>query len=160
MTIADIEQAIIERLKAKTQGLLIEGFPEKPSEYKLMHSKGALLVSYAGSQFSETKSTDIIYQERRVEFDITVAMKHLRNHEGAYAYLDAVRIALTGYRIAGCSKMYPTKEGFLSIENGIWQYSITFAMTMPAIEIDEDEQLPLLKKITTVDDYGETEVSK
>lgn len=160
MTIADIEQTIIERLRAKTQGLLIEGFPEKPSEYKLMHPKGALLVSYAGSTFSEPKPTDIVFQERKVEFDITVAMRHLRNHEGAYAYLDAVRIALTGYRIAGCSKMYPAKEEFLNEDNGIWQYAMTFAMTIPAIEIDEDEQLPLLTKITTVDDYGETEVSK
>ncbi len=160
MTIADIEQAIIDRLKAKITGLAIEGFPEKQSEYKLMHPKGALLVSYAGSTFSEPKPTDIVFQERKVEFDITVAMRHLRDHEGAYAHLDAVRITLTGYRIAGCSKMHPTKEEFLNEDAGIWQYRMTFAMTMPAIEIDEDEQLPLLTKITTVDDYGETEVSK
>jgi hypothetical protein len=160
VTIADIEQAIIERLRVKIQGLLIEGFPEKPSEYKLLHPKGALLVSYAGSTFSEPKPTDIVFQERKVEFDITVAMRHLRSHEGAYAYLDAVRIALAGFRIAGCSKMYPTKESFLSEDSNIWQYVMTFAMTMPAIEIDEDEQLPLLTKITTVDDYGKTEVSK
>jgi hypothetical protein len=37
---------------------------------------------------------------------------------------------------------------------------MTFAMTTPAIEIDEDEQLPLLKKITTVDDYGTTITEK
>ena len=160
MTIAGIEQAIITRLRAKIQGLLIEGFPEKPSEYKLMHPKGALLVSYAGSTFSEPKSTDIVYQERKVEFDITIAMRHLRKPEGAYSHLDAVRIALTGHRIAGCSKMYPTKEGFLSEDNGVWQYVMTFAMTMPAIEIDEAEQLPLLKKIRTVDGYGTTEVPR
>jgi hypothetical protein len=160
MTIADIENAIITRLRSRITGLQIEGFPEKPSEYKLLHPKGALLVSYAGSTFSEPKPTDIVFQERKVEFDITVAMRHLRSHEGAYAYLDAVRIALTGYRIAGCSKMYPTKEEFLSEDSGVWQYAMTFAMTMPSIEIDEDEQLPLLIKITTVDDYGITEVSK
>lgn len=160
MTIAEIEQAIIERLMAKIQGLLIEGFPEKPSEYKLMHPKGALLVSYAGSTFSEPKSTDIVSQDRKVEFDIAVIMRHLRNHEGVYAYLEAVRIALTGYRIPGCGKMYPTREEFLDESDGIWQYRMTFAMTMPAIEIDEEEQAALLRKITAVSDYGETEINK
>lgn len=160
MTIANIETAIIERLKSKISDVLVEGFPEKPSEYKLLHPKGALLVSYAGSTFSEPEAVDIVLQTRKIEFDITVVMRHLRTHEGAYAYLDAVRTVLTGYRIPGCSKMYPTREQFISEENGIWQYAITFTLTVPAIEIEEDEQLPLLKKITTIDDYGTVEVQR
>lgn len=161
MNIEDIEQGIIGRLKDKITGVAIEGFPERPSEYNLLHAKGALLVRYAGSSFSEPRATDIIYQHRRVEFEVTVVMRHLRSHEGAYAYLDAVRIALTGYRpYPNCEKMYPVKEEFIGEDAGIWQYAITFAMTMPAIEVDEDEQLPLLKKITAIDDYGETITQK
>ncbi|MDI1471926.1 hypothetical protein THER_1648 [Thermodesulfovibrio sp. N1] len=160
MTIADIEQAIIDRLKTKIQGLEITGFPEKPKEYRLLHPKGALLVSYAGSTFSEPQSVNAIVQERKMEFDITVAMRHLRTHEGAYAYLDAVRIALTGYRITGCSKMYPVKEQFLSEDNGIWQYSITFTLTAPAVEPTEKETTVLLRKITATDDYDTTIIKK
>lgn len=125
-----------------------------------MHPKGAILVVYAGSSFSEPKSTDIIYQERRIEFDINLVMRHLREHEGAYAYLDTVRLALTGFKINGTGKFYPLKEEFISEEMGIWQYRITFSTTMPAIEIDEHEKPQLLIKITTVDDYGMLEVSK
>lgn len=156
MTITEIEEAILIRLKAKIQGLQIEGFPEKPYEYKLIHPKGALLVSYAGSTYSEPKSTDIVVQDRKMEFDITVVIRNLRTYEGAYAYLETVRIALTGYRIKGCSKIYPVKEVFVSEDAGIWQYVITLALTMPVVEIEEDDQLPLLRKITTIDDYGKT----
>lgn len=160
MTIAEIEQAIIERLKAKVQGVLVEGFPEKPYEFNLLHSKGALLVRYVGSRFSEPEATDLIVQTRRIEFEVVVVMRHLRTHEGAYSYLDAVRIALTGYKIPGCSKMYPVREEFISEEAGIWQYAITFAMTAPAFEIDEAEQPVLLRKITTIDGYGTVVVEK
>lgn len=152
MTIAEIEQAIIERLRAKITDLEITGFPEKPAEYKLMHRKGALLVVFAGATYSEPK-TDIIYQERKLEFDINIVMRHLRTHEGAYAYLDAARIALTGFKVNGTGKFYPVREQFLSEEGGIWQYRITFACSMPAVEASEDEQAVLLRTITTIDDY-------
>lgn len=153
MTIAEIEDAIIERLKSKITDLEITGFPEKPAEYKLMHRKGALLVVFAGATYSEPKSADIIYQERKLEFDINIVMRHLRTHEGAYAYLDVVRVALTGFKISGTGKFYPVREQFLSEEVGIWQYRITFACSMPAVEASEDEQAVLLKRITTIDDY-------
>ncbi len=90
MTIKEIEEAIIERLKSKITDLVVEGFPEKPSEYKLMHHKGAILVAYAGSTYEEPAATDVVVQERKVEFDITVVMRHLRTHEGAYQYLDTL----------------------------------------------------------------------
>ena len=158
MTIADMEKTIIERLKDRISGVEVIAFPEKPAEYKLLHHKGAILVSYRGSSFSEPRATDVVVQERKVELDIVVVMRHLRSHEGAYAYLDAVRTILTGFRLPGCSKMYPLREEFISEEGGIWQYAITFAFTMPAIELVEEEQVVLLKKITVMDDYGITEV--
>lgn len=153
MTILEIEQAIVQRLKSKIKDLEIIGFPEKPSEYKLLHRKGAILVVYAGSTFSEPKSTDNIYQERKVEYDINLVMRHLRTHEGAYAYLDAVRLLLTGFRVNGTGKFYPVREQFLSEEAGIWQYRLTISASMPAVEAEEDEKPLLLKKITTIDEY-------
>lgn len=156
--IEEIENSIIDRLKAKIQGLLVEAFPEKPSEYKLLHPKGALLVSFSGSVFSDPQPTDVIVQDRKMEFDVTIATRDLRGHKGAYTFLEAARIALTGYQIAGCSKIYPRREGFISEANKTWQYGIRFALTMPAIEMDEDEQLVLLTKIAAVDDYGGVEV--
>ena len=146
MNIREIENAIIERLKGGIQDLHVEGFPEKPAEFKLIHPKGAVLVHYQGSNYSEPKSLGCIYQERKLEFSITVIIKHLRSHDGAYDYLDIVRQALTGFKPENCSKMYPLKEYFLAEDNGIWQYSINFAMTTTAIEDDESETLMLFKE--------------
>jgi len=155
MTIKAIENQIIERLKAKIQELHIEGFPEKPAEFKLIHPKGAILVHYQGSSYSEPKSLGCIFQTRKLEFSLTIVMRNLRSHEGAYDYIDKVRDILTGFKPENCEKMYPIKEDFLAEDNGIWQYGINFAMTTQNIEADDtdSEILPLFKKGDLDDEY-------
>ena len=158
MDISIVETAIISRLKSKITDVLIQGFPEKPSEFRLLHPIGALLVHYQGASYSEPKSIGCIVQDSKLEFSITVVMKNLRPIEkgaytGAYAYIDKVKQVLTGYKIDGCTKMYPLKEEFLGEDNGIWQYGINFALTSQNIEVAEDEELPLLKTITTNSEY-------
>ena len=152
MRIKEIENLIIERLKNKIKDVQIQGFPEKPSEFRLIHPIGALLVHYQGANYSEPKSLGCIVQDKKFEFSITVVMKNLRSpqdaHQGAYDYIDAVNQTLTGYRIDGCSKMYPVKEDFIGEDNGIWQYGITFALTSQNIEMDEEEDLPAFKGIS------------
>lgn len=125
--ILDIETAIIDRLKDQVSELLVIGFPESPAGYILTHPKGAVLVSYQGSSFSEPKS-NFVSQIRRIEFDITLVVRNLRNHDGAYGYMDIIRTALTGYRVLDVARLYPTREGFLSEQSGMWQYGMSFAM--------------------------------
>lgn len=136
MLISQIEQKIIERLKEKIKDLHIEGFPDKPQQFSLIHPKGAILVHYQGANYSQTNSTSSIFQDKKLEFALTVITRNLRNNDGAYEYLDKVRGILTGYKIDGCSKMHPTKENFLSEDAGIWQYSINFELTATNIEED------------------------
>ncbi len=155
MTILEIEKAIISRLKNKIQGLEISSFPEKPAEYRLLHAKGAILVRYAGCSYTEPLATDFIVQDRKINFEVNVVMRHLTSHEGVYAYLDAVRIALTGFKPPNCGKMYPVKEEFLTEEAGIWHYVITFSMSTKAVELEEEFQTALLKNITTIDKSSE-----
>lgn len=138
MTVNHIEASIIEKLKEKITELEVIGFPEKPSEYKLLHYKGAILVHYQGGNYSESKSLGYIFQDKKLEFSITVVMRHLRNHDGAYEYLDKVREILTGFIPENCTKMYPVKEEFISENNGIWQYLINFVTTTPTLENIED----------------------
>jgi len=138
MTINEIENQIIERINSKINDLHIQGFPEKPSEFRLTHPKGAILVHYQGGNYSESKSLGYMVQDKKLEFSVTVVTKNLRSHEGSYFYLDKVRQILTGYRPDNCSKMQPIKEDFLSEDNGIWQYSINFSLTTPTIKETED----------------------
>lgn len=137
MTINEIETEIIDRIKSKISDLHIEGFPEKPLEFRLTHPTGAILVHYQGGSYSDSKSVGCIYQDKKLEFSITVVTRNLRSYTGSYFYLDKVRQILTGFRPLCCTKMQPVKEDFISENNGIWQYSINFSLTTPTIEETE-----------------------
>lgn len=138
MNIREIENSIIEKLQQNFSNFQVAGFPEKPSEYILLHPIGAILVHYRGSNYSGSKSIDIINQDKKMEFGVTVVTRNLRANEGAYETLDKIKTVLCGYKIIGCSKLTPTKENFISEANGIWQYELLFTLTTPSIEETED----------------------
>lgn len=133
------ENTIIERLAEKIQGVKIEAFPDEPKKLRLNHPKGHILVQYAGSDFSKSLLEDENYisQERNMKFIINVVTRSLRGHQGAYAYLENCRKALTGYQIEECQKMYPIGDDFKdwSSEDGIWTYGIVFIV--PVITNEE-----------------------
>ena len=138
MTINQIENSIIEKLKENITEFHIEGFPDKPSEFSFIHPKGAILVHYQGGNYSDSKSLDTIFQLKKLEFSITLIVRHLRTHEGAYDCLDKTRSILTGFKPPNCTKMLAIKEEFISENNGIWQYSINFVTTTPVLENIEE----------------------
>lgn len=155
--IDDIEKAIVARLSGAITEVKVEAFPDKPDGYRMTHPRGVVLVAFGRATYSAPKATDIVVQERRLEWDVTLLFRQLREHSGAYGHLDAARMALTGWRFPGATKMFPVREQFVSQHQGIWTYTLTLAHQVPAIEIDEDELGPLLKQVNTQDDYGETE---
>lgn len=135
MNIKDIEDKIIERLKEEIPEVLIRPFPDKPSEFILLHPLGAILIHYQGANYSTTQSLGFVNQIKTAEFSITIVTRNLRSNEGAYELLDTVRLALTGYEIEGCSELTPIKENFISETKGIWQYAINFSLSVPSIQI-------------------------
>ena len=134
MNIREIENNIIEKLKDTFPNILVQGFPDKPSEFLLLHSIGALLVHYQGSTYSNTDALGFISQENKKEFSITIVTRNLRTNDGAYEYIDKVKSVLTGFEPKGCSKLMPSKDYFISENNGIWQYGINFTLTTPNIQ--------------------------
>lgn len=152
MLISDIENAIITRLQDKVTDLIVETFPNNPDdyiEYEFVHPIGAVLVYYAGSGYSNTKSISSIVQDELAKFGMTIMIRNLDLKKGCYKYLDQVKNALTGYKIDGCKKMYPLKSELLSEKDGIWQYGITFAISKPSTEEeDESDELPKFTGLT------------
>ena len=138
MNIREIENLIIQCLKEKFTEFLVQGFPEKPQEFILLHPVGAILVHYRGGNYSNSNSIFIISQERGLNFAITIVTRNLRNNNGAYETLDRVKQVLCGYKIPECTKLTPNKEGFISETNGIWQYEIIFTLSTPSIEEMEE----------------------
>ena len=138
MNIEEIENQIVERLKSKITDLYIASFPDKPQEYTFTHPKGAILVHYQGGSYGNSQSVDVIFQQKKMEFALTLITRYLKTNDGSYSLLEKVKQVLTGFKIDGCTKMFPTKEGFLTENNGIWQYTINFELTTPSIETEED----------------------
>lgn len=134
MLVGYIENEIIGKISDKIPELHVEGFPDQPSEFRLTHPKGAILVHYLGANYSQSNSLGCIVQDKTLEFSITIITRDLRSGYGAYEYLDSIRNLLTGYKPEDCSKMQPVKEHFISENNGIWQYEINFTLTTPNIE--------------------------
>ncbi len=129
MKLKDIEQSIIDRLKEQIGGIPVEAFPEKPSEYRLRHANGVLLVVYRGSKYSDSQGAGVTVQARQQEWDVVIVSRNLRSHTSAYDLLDQVRAALSGYRPVTAEVMVPVREAFINEVNGIWQYGITFAFS-------------------------------
>ena len=134
MSIRDIENSIIEKLKENFSNFLVQGFPEKPQEFILLHPIGAILVHYRGGNYANTDALSFISQDKKMEFAITIVTRNLRDNNGAYETLEAVKQCLCGYKLVGCSKLTPTKEGFISETNGIWQYELGFSLSTPSVE--------------------------
>lgn len=135
MNIREIENKVINILKGKFTELNVEGFPEKPSEFILLHPIGALLVHYQGGIYSESLSFGCIAQEVKKEFSITVVTRNLRGNNGAYEYIDKIKQFLSGFKIDECSLLTPTKDNFISENGGIWQYAINFTLTTQNVQI-------------------------
>lgn len=160
--IQEIETAIVERLTTAIPNLRVEPFPDDPARYVLKHQIGAVLVGYGRAAYGPSQTTDVVAQECRREFDITVLSRNLRDGgrgegSGAYGALDLACKALTGFRPAGWRKMMAVRERFLGIKDGVWRYALTMATTGMAIEQAETETPVLLQQVTFDDATAEEE---
>lgn len=134
MNIRFIENAIIDKLKDSFPEVLVDGFPDKPSEFILLHSIGALLVHYQGSNYTSSEALGFVTQTSQKEFSITIVTRNLHSNNGAYEYLDKVKAVLTGFKIDECTSLIPTKDFFISENKGIWQYGINFTLKTQNIQ--------------------------
>ena len=130
MNIYSIENEIIEQLQDNITDLKTEAYPEKPSEYRLIHPKGAILVHFKGSHYDKPEEGNLIQQIISLNFSLTLMIKGLRDKNGAYTYISEIISVLTGFIPTNCGKMYPVNTDFLQEDGGVWKYSLNF--TVPA----------------------------
>lgn len=147
-TTLDMIDATVARLRAKLPALAVEYFPEDPDTYRLNHPKGALLVTYAGSDFGATADITHVMQPRLVKLSVTVILRQLNGRGGAIDVLDLVRRAMVGFRPPDCRKVRALGEHFLGNKAGLWQYAVDFAAEAMQVEDAEPESGPLLTNTT------------
>jgi len=168
--IAEIENAIVSRLAESIDDIEVVHFPDAPEAYRLTHRSGAALVSYRGAKYGETRDSGAIVQERTLKFGVNLLIRDLGwglganssgSSRGAYQLLDAVRAALTGYRVPGARKMYAAEENFLGRDRqgGVWMYSIIFALGTISIEQHMDRPPALFIKGIARDTGGDSNVT-
>ncbi|HJU70382.1 MAG TPA: Gp37 family protein [Paucimonas sp.] len=143
-TTLQIIDAVVERLKLKIPQLAVEFFPDRPAEYRLNHPRGALLVSYPGSQFGDTGDVTYIAQPRDVKLSVTVILRQLNGKGGAIEMADAVLLALIGWRPPDCRKVRAVAVTFLGETAGLWQYAVDVASESMLVEdADVNTETPL-----------------
>ena len=160
--ITAIEDAIIERLKRLPLQAGVLPYPDKDFEkYEPMHGNGEILVSYVGEDEGAATGLDLLVQEREIQFELTFVFSSLRavgRNGGLYAHLEAARLALTGWRAPDCHKktILVSVDRVRRYKQRWWQYVQAWQFTALNIEIPDEEQYPLLKRITAHDNLGNT----
>lgn len=160
--IKDIENVIRQRLADSITTLSVESFPDDFSDYldKFSHPQGSVLVTYKGSTFTAPQGMGAIQQKRKVDFSAIIIVRASKAEE-VYPYIDAVEQVCMGYKIPGCEKIFLTKSNFLDEIFGKFMYEVNFSLNTTQVEDTELQALPLLKKVTIEDNFGEiTEIGE
>lgn len=135
--LAEAEAAIVKRVEAILTPfeVNIAPFPGESDSSPKPGRKGMILIGYKRSRFRIT-SMQPVTCEVIAEFELSLQLRDLRTHRGAYPLLDQVRYAITGLiPLKGpLSKCYPVQEGFIKTEDGIWYYTLVVAVAMMQIE--------------------------
>jgi hypothetical protein len=170
LDIGTIEAAIVNQLSSRINAIEVVHFPDKPEAYRMTHRIGAALVRYEGADYGNLIDSAAIVQERTLKFEVTVMMRDLGwsvggpvggTDPGAYAMIETIRSALTGFQVPGCDKTYPLRERFIKRDKqgGVWIYAISFALRTAAVETAVLDNFPLLKVATAQEEGGITAVS-
>lgn len=128
--IAEIEQEMVALLAAALPALRVEAFPDKPDTYRLTQGHGAVLVGYSGSRLPDPSVLAGTQQKRRLEYQLVVKVRSLRDHTGAYAVLETIRTVLAGRPLRG-ARFYPAREQFEDVSSGVWTYLAVYAADVP-----------------------------
>ncbi|HLK85058.1 MAG TPA: Gp37 family protein [Candidatus Binataceae bacterium] len=165
--IATLESAIAAQLRSQVAAIEVVRFPDKPAAYRLTHRIGAALVAWRGSTFGALIDTDAVVQTRRLEFEVSLLVRDLGwafgadaagPSPGAYALLEAVRAALTGFTVPGCRKMFPLREQFAGrdAQGGAWTWSTLYALDTIAMEGASVPNFPVLVRGVALEEGGQT----
>ena len=130
--ILSIEAAIVSRLQEKLPELKTVGFPDDPKKYTWTSPTGEVFVCFIGADFSKPMELEQPVQIEEDEFLLYLQFRGLRDHTGAYPFLERIRLALTGYKIpsqpSSCLPLIPGKIKFKNQNKGIWTYGFTFKL--------------------------------
>jgi hypothetical protein len=143
---AAIERHLATLLPKQQFRSKVRAFPEDLKELHRPVPQGSVLVGYKRSSYSVIEDSPLIVEELAL-FDITIYIKGLRTHQGAYPLLDEICFLLMGWQ-SGCHQQvrpaYVSDRRFLDVDTEqIWSYSITLTIPLKVIAGQRFEFTPL-----------------
>ncbi len=118
--------SIVEQLSYHVgEQLAVEFYPEQPTNYRLNHANGALLVNYGKSDYGRREDVRAVIKERTSVFTITVISRNLHDKYGAVPLVDWVIAMLSGFTASHCDKPFaPIDDYFVQHQSGLWFYAV------------------------------------
>lgn len=138
-----IIDAVVAHLQAAIPWVVVETFPERPSEYQFIHPTGAILVGYGGSKFTALEHVGFIAQQRDMTLVLTIIGSNLHGDEGTLSILDEARLAMVGFTPPNCQPCHLLAERFLSEDAGAWQYELTVQTETQQVQTCQAQDNPL-----------------
>jgi hypothetical protein len=150
--ILNAEQEIVKRLKPlESLGISIAPIPDTVADLSRPMSRGYVLVHYDRSVIGKPDRVGKVVQSEDLVFMITICLRSLRTHQGAYFILSLITLLLTGMKTADSSGFgYWQTKKFTRIERKekLFEYTAEFVIPTYLVEWEPQEVQALLKKIT------------
>lgn len=174
LDIASVEERIVGHLRMMAvefggalSQVAINHFPADPEQYRLTHPVGEVLVIFGDSHPTpEPMTVDEVMQEDTLEWHIGVLARDLGwayggpqsgPSPGAYATLEALKLALVGFQLPGFTKMKMVKRGhFVKQHAGVFHYEARYSHRTVVIQTDPDVAYPTANRIRFLEEGGQT----
>jgi hypothetical protein len=146
------EQAIVNQLKPLEKlGITIAPIPDTVAELSRPMTRGYVMIHYDRSTIGEPDRMGVVTQSEDLIFMITLTLRNLRSHQGAYLILSLMTLLLTGLRppdSAGAGYWKSKKFTRIERKEKLWEYTTEFVVPMRIVEWQPEEIQTLLEKIT------------
>jgi hypothetical protein len=136
-----IEQAIVARLKKTFEpvGFVVENTPETEAEFKRNIERPRVSVGFVSSEYDKP-GNNVYSQTETICFAIVMRAKRLREKEGMYELILAVRNSLLGFRPTNnVQQLYLCDTELVQHEDNTWMYSLTAKCKTVALGVENEE---------------------
>ena len=138
-----IENAIVAQLQSLRSAARIKALPSTAEAAGEVWGLGNIYVVFTGATYEPPNFVEPYLQlEKNYTFEIRLTSNEYRTHQECYPIMEAIHKLLTGHRphIEGCleagRKLMPTRDRFVELEEGFWQYAIGYSIQLPVWEDD------------------------
>jgi hypothetical protein len=121
--------------------LKVESWPTRSEGYRLT-GVGDVFTIYKGRRF-ESNDTSSAHYEAKMQFEITLRARTLRDQQAAYAMIDCAYDAVCGKRVSGSSGVtLAVRDDFVDAAEGVFAYALVVEVPVFMLQSTDDASGP------------------